>query len=117
MTFKMNHLDLVVQTKVVFLFLYRMLIMTSRQNGNLDNSNLDRTRDILVGDNNEVDIQPSIDNVEMSNLNSYTAMTPAPQNITYEFYQFYVIYTALRQLEIVRLLNNRVDTLLTFASS
>src|SRR4051794_23892452 len=89
--------------------------MSSRENGDSDYSNLDQTRDTLVGNNNEVDIQLSIDNVEMSNQNTYT-VAPAPRNTTFEFYLpfptgriLYVTYTELNTFEIASLLNNRVD--------
>src|SRR4051794_38752207 len=92
-----------------------MLIMTSKQNGDSDYSNLDQNRDTFVDNNNEVDFQPSVDNVEMSNRDSYTG-APVPRNITFEFYLplptgriLYVTYTELDALEIASLLNNRVD--------
>ena len=60
-----------------FYFSCRILIMSSRQNGDSDYSNLDQTGNTLVGNSNEVDLQhtgTSIDNVGMPNLNISTAI-------------------------------------------
>ncbi|RIA86951.1 hypothetical protein C1645_828508 [Glomus cerebriforme] len=66
----------------------------------------------------------SINNVRMSNMNNtnldtlhINTMTPAPQNVTFEFYFplpndtriYHVTYTELHPLENARLLNNRIN--------
>jgi hypothetical protein len=87
--------------------------MSSRQNCGPDYSNLDQTRNVLVGNNDT--INTSIENVMgMSNLNTNTVVL-VPQNTTFEVYLplngriYHVTYTELNLLGIASHLNNRID--------
>ena len=87
--------------------------MSSRQDCDSGNSNLDQTGNILAGNSSETDIQnTSINNAGVST----NTAPPAPQNTIFEVYLplngriYYITYqcTELNILQIARLLNNGV---------